>query len=122
PLEPTAPEVLALHCEEGGLLERAVGHYARAGATAVRHSAHVEAIRHLRRAIALLARLPASPERDRREFDLQIALGPSLIALNGYGDADAERAFARARELSRAVDAGAQRLAAIYGLSTYYQA
>lgn len=122
PLEHTAPEVLALHCEEGGMVDRAVVHYAMAGKAAVRHSAHVEAIRHLRRAIELLQRMPPERERDRREFDLQIGLGPSLIAINGYADADAERAFARARELSGEIDAGPQRLTAIYGLSTYYQA
>lgn len=115
-------EVVALHCEEGGLAERAVAHYARAAELATRRSAHTEAIRHLRRAIALLDRIPEGADRERREFELQAALGPALITLHGYGEPEAARAFERARMLCGEMDEGPRLARVLYGLSTYYQA
>jgi len=118
----SAPEVVALHCEEGGMVDRAVAYYTAAGQAATRKSAHVEAIRHLRRAIELLKQLPPDPDLNRRELELQMGLGPPLIALYGYGDPEAERVLLRARELSGEINDGPLRLHATYGLSTYYQA
>jgi class 3 adenylate cyclase/tetratricopeptide (TPR) repeat protein len=116
------PEVVALHCEEGGLFERAVDHYARAAEVATRRSAHTEAIGHLRRGIALLDRTPAGLDRERREFDFQAALGPALITLHGYGEPEAASAFERARALCGEMDEGPRLARVLYGLSTYYQA
>ena len=116
------PEVVALHCEEGGLAERAVDYYGRAAEAATRSSAHTEAIRHLRRGIDLLDRIPAGSERDRREFELQAALGPALITLHGYGEPEAARAFERARLLCGEMDEVPRLARVLYGLSTYYQA
>ena len=115
-------EVVALHCEEGGLAERAVDHYARAAEFATRRSAHTEAIRHLRRGIELLDRTPEGSDRERREFELQAALGPALITLHGYGEPEAARAFERARLLCGEMDEGPRLARVLYGLSTYYQA
>src|SRR5712691_3941354 len=44
----TQPEVLAYHLTKAGLADRAVGHWQRAGHRAIKRSAHVEAISHLR--------------------------------------------------------------------------
>jgi class 3 adenylate cyclase/tetratricopeptide (TPR) repeat protein len=115
-------EVIASHCEQGGRSEQAVAHYGRAAEQATRRAAHVEAIRHLHKAIELLEQLPASAERDRREFELQAALGPALITLHGYGEERAARAFERARALCGEMDDGPRLARALYGLSTYYQA
>jgi class 3 adenylate cyclase/tetratricopeptide (TPR) repeat protein len=115
-------EVIASHCEQGGRTEPAVAHYARAAEQATRRSAHVEAIRHLHKAIELLEQLPEGAERDRREFELQAALGPALITLHGYGEERAARAFERARALCGEMDGGPRLARALYGLSTYYQA
>ena len=41
------PELLAHHCAEGGLVERAVEYWFAAGERALRASANVEAIQHL---------------------------------------------------------------------------
>jgi tetratricopeptide (TPR) repeat protein len=74
-------------------------------------SALDEAVTMFRRALALLADLPPSPEsrdRDALELDIRIALGSPLVALEGYGSRDAhqlyERALSLCRKLHRPVD------------------
>src|SRR5207244_5930287 len=71
----TQPELLAHHCMEAGLIAQAVRYWQKAGQSAVQRSAHVEAIAHLRQGLELLATLPETPERIRREVDMLIALG-----------------------------------------------
>src|SRR6058998_3219267 len=78
------PELLAHHYTEARLTEQAVHYWSKAGQSAVQRSAHVEAIAHLRQGLALLQTLPETPERTRREVDMLIALGASLIATKGF--------------------------------------
>jgi class 3 adenylate cyclase len=48
------PELLAQHCTEAGLTEKAISYWHKAGQSAVQRSAHVEAISHLTKGLALL--------------------------------------------------------------------
>ena len=66
---------LAVHFERGGEVHRAVHYWQQTGDNAARRNAHHEAIAALRRALALLAMLPESPERVQRELTLQLTLG-----------------------------------------------
>ena len=93
------PELLARHCAEAGLAERAVEHWQRAGQRALARSATAEAVTHLTHGLKALAGLPAGPERRRRELALQLALGQALIAAKGFAAPETGRAYARAREL-----------------------
>jgi class 3 adenylate cyclase/tetratricopeptide (TPR) repeat protein len=95
-----APEVVALHYAEAGLVAPAIEHYQRAGVRASQRSANREAIQHLGRAIELLGRLPEGVERDRQELRLQIEIALALSAARGWADAQCEAAFARATELA----------------------
>jgi predicted ATPase len=95
------PESLAHHLTEAGLLDRAIPYWQKAAEVAVRRSANVEAAGHLKKALKLLARLPENSETARKEFDLQIALGPALMAIKGYADPDVQGAYAKARTLCR---------------------
>ena len=70
-----------------------------AGTRAVMRSAMVESARHYLRALELLSALPENIERDRRELELQLAIGPVLTAVKGFAAAETERAYERAREL-----------------------
>jgi hypothetical protein len=54
----TQPEILAHHCTEGGLVERAVEYWFGASEHALRASANVEAIEHLSRGLQSLQSLP----------------------------------------------------------------
>src|SRR5262249_20373797 len=70
-----------------------------AGKNAALRSANVEAIAHLRRGIEVTAHLPEGESRNRTELDLQLVLGPCLIAMHGPAESNALATFARAREL-----------------------
>ena len=93
------PELVARHCTEAGLIEKATQYWLRAGKSAAARYANVEAIAHLRRGIEVLDRLPESPTKDRTDLDLQLALGPCIIATQGAASDMAAAIFARARQI-----------------------
>ncbi|HKB40980.1 MAG TPA: hypothetical protein VKD72_31420 [Gemmataceae bacterium] len=78
-----------------------------------------QAIGHLRRAIALLAELPAGAERDEREVLLQIALGSSLAAARGIGHAETGETYERAWALSDSAGDSVRRTV-LGGLAIYH--
>ena len=55
------PELVARHCTEAGLIEKAAGLWGRAGLRSLERSALVEAVEQFLRALAQIATLPASP-------------------------------------------------------------
>jgi DNA-binding winged helix-turn-helix (wHTH) protein/predicted ATPase len=112
---------LAMHFERGHDLPRAVQYLQMAGAQAVQRSAHHEAFQHLTRGLALLATLPETPARTQRELDLQIALGPVLIAIKGAGAPEVEQTYARARALCAQVGETPQLVSALRGLCRFYR-
>jgi serine/threonine protein kinase/tetratricopeptide (TPR) repeat protein len=71
-----------------------------------------------RRGLALLQRLPDTPERNERELPLQIILGNALIALKGHASLEFEESFLRARELCRQIGETPYLLPTLYGLTT----
>jgi DNA-binding SARP family transcriptional activator len=106
-IEAASPQ-LAAHYDQAGMVEPAIEAYRVAGARAVAVSALDEAVTLFRRALALLADLPPSPDRDALELDVRIALGSPFVALEGYGSKGAhqlyERALSLCRKLHRRVD------------------
>lgn len=90
---------LAVHFEEGRRFDRAARCLQAAANTASRRGAGEEARLSLERALALLRELPASPERDEREAELQVLLGSVVMASDGWAAPAAEAAFDRARML-----------------------
>ncbi len=113
------PEQVARHCEAGGLADRAIEYYRRAAAMTSERSAHAEAIGHLRRAIALLETLPASPQRHERELGLQVALGASLSASKGWGADESRDTYDRARALCNDLGDRPERFPVIRGLVAF---
>jgi class 3 adenylate cyclase len=81
--EPTIPEVLAHHLTAAKRPEEAIKAWREAGVSATRRSAHVEAIAHLRRGIALLDEIAQPPLRRQLELNLQASLIGPLIATQG---------------------------------------
>jgi len=114
------PEVVAHHYAEAGLAAPAIPYYQRAGQRAMQRFAHAEAIAHLHKALELLGTLPESAERSRQELQLQVALGPSLIAAKGYGNREVERVYWRARELCQQVGEEPEIVRVVIGLSMFY--
>jgi class 3 adenylate cyclase/tetratricopeptide (TPR) repeat protein len=114
--EGTPPEVVARHCTEAGLTDKAVGYWHLAGERAMELSAYREAIAHLGRAHELLLTLTAGAERDLRELELQLALGAAWIPAKAYSADEVRRAYESAVELSRRVGSADQRFVALRGL------
>ncbi len=98
-LAASQPETLAQHYTAAGLFLEAVTQWAVAGQRAVARSAFAEAISSFTRALELLATLPESEARDRREIDLLSGLGLALISTRGFSSQEVEQTYARAGAL-----------------------
>jgi tetratricopeptide (TPR) repeat protein len=121
-LEARFPEIvtaqavlLAHHCEEAGLTEKAVEYWLAAGQQAWGRSATAEAVRLLRRGLALVPALPDGEWRREREFDLQIALSRALTADRGWGAPELDDVHSRVRELALALQRPRALLFALWG-------
>ena len=79
-------------------------------------SANVEAIAHLTKGLALLAKLAESPERDAKELQFLTAVGPAYITARGYASPEVGPALLRACELCRRIDAPVQLLGILLGM------
>jgi predicted ATPase len=90
---------LAHHYTEAGLSKQAIGYWHRAGQRAIERSAHLEAISHLQKGLALLKTMPDTSEGAQQELLLLTTLGPALMATQGYAAPEVEGVYARAREL-----------------------
>ena len=91
------PELLAHHCTEAALFEKAVGYWLKAGHQALARSAMVEAVSRLRKGLELVPQLEL--RRSEHELDLQVALGKALMTTQGYAARATGEAFDRARYL-----------------------
>jgi class 3 adenylate cyclase/tetratricopeptide (TPR) repeat protein len=98
------PTLLAQHCAEAGLSEKAVVYSLKAGEQALARSAMTEAVAQLRRGLSVLASLPDGPWRQRQELDLQSALCSALCATKGLAAADVGETLGRARVLAEQLD------------------
>ena len=110
---------LATHFERGGDVARAIIYHHAAGDSAGARSAAREAIEHYRRALQLLTGLADSHERTQREITLNIALGPHLLASEGFGAPAAEQVYRRAQGLCEGIGATRELFTALWGLWLY---
>ena len=94
--EPTVLEALAHHLFEAGAFDEAISAWLRAGLSATRRSAHVEAITHIRRGLGLLDQIPDPSLRRQLELSLLASLMGSLLATQS----------ATSRELADCCDRG----------------
>jgi class 3 adenylate cyclase/tetratricopeptide (TPR) repeat protein len=98
------PALLARHCAEAGLAEKAVVYWLKAGQQALARSATTEAAAQLRKGLDALDGLPDGPGRQQLELDLQLALGWALIAAKGHSAPEAGATFAQVRALAEQID------------------
>lgn len=94
-----APELIAHHWTEAGVIDRGVTGWLTAGQRASQRSEYREAIAHLRRGLELIPRLGDSHTQRERELALLLALGPALITTEGGGTPQVAAVYARALEL-----------------------
>jgi class 3 adenylate cyclase/predicted ATPase len=93
------PELVARHCTEAGLIEKAVSLWGKAGQRSLARSALVEAAEQLGRALNQIVTLPATPELRREQITLQIALINALFHVKGYAAPETKAAVEQARYL-----------------------
>lgn len=121
-LAETEPDWIARHYEEAGLVDQAVKYYHLANERAMRTSAHLEGIHHLRRAITFVSQSPDERGRLRHELTLQNDLAARLMACKGYAHRETEVAFDRIRSLcSQAVDDTDIRVRSLSSLAAFHQ-
>ncbi len=99
------PELLARHCTEAGMSEKAAGLWGKAGRLSLERSALVEAAQQLARAIDLIGTLTPTPARRYEQIRLQVALLTPLIHLKGYAAPETKAAAERARLLIEQAEA-----------------
>ena len=114
------PELLARHLSEAGIHDRAIDWWLRAGRMERQRSANKEAIGHLTRALAMLEGASPGEARDRQELEVQVALGPPLIATEGFAAPQVAAAYARAEALARRLGNESHRARALRGLLHVY--
>jgi predicted ATPase len=116
------PQLLAQHCAEAGLNEKAVGYWLTAGQQAVVRSAMTEAVSQLQKGLDLLAKLPEGSQHQRQELDLQIGLARALLATQGYAAPAVAEAYGRARSLADQLDLAPNYLAPLlHGLWAFHR-
>ena len=93
------PEVMARHCTEAGLIEKAAHLWGKAGQRSLNRSALIEAVEQLSRALAHIAALPSNVELRREQIGLQVALINPLMHVKGYAAPETKEAAEQARRL-----------------------
>jgi len=119
-----APDIaaeLAVHFAQGRDSHQAVQYLRHAGDNAMRRWAHEEAIAYIRRGLELLEKQPDTPVRAQQELDLQLALGPALMAAKGWAAPEVEQTYARARGLCTQVGQIPQLFSTLRGLWRFYR-
>jgi class 3 adenylate cyclase len=96
----TRPAVLARHYTESGSPEDAITWWERAAERALAPSAHVEAVSHLKSALALLGELAAAG-RHEREVRLRLKLVAPLVATTGLASRESEENYVRITALTQ---------------------
>jgi predicted ATPase len=90
------PDLLARHCTEAGLIDKAASLWGKAGLRSRDRSALVEAIEQLGQALGQIATLPGTPALRREEIRFQVALLYPLTHVKGLAASEAKAATERA--------------------------
>jgi tetratricopeptide (TPR) repeat protein len=114
------PERLARHYAGAERYIDANEYYLVAGLKAAHGGATLEAVEHLQRGVDLLKYIEDDSARLPLELDLNLALGPALVAVRGFGAEEVEASFSRGRVLCNKIGASEKLLPALHGLMDYY--
>jgi len=114
---------LAHHYARSSNTEKTIEYLDRAGRQAIKRGALKEAELCLKQAIAALSTTPETPERTRREFNLQFVLWQVLSGTRGFGTDEPVLAARRMRELGEKIGNPEQLINALRAawLSAYVQ-
>ena len=93
------PELLARHCTEAGLVEKAVDLWGKAAQRSLARSALAEATTQFARALNQIATLPGTPTLRQLQMELQVGLVNGLMHVKGYAAPETKAATEQARLL-----------------------
>ena len=110
------PVLLAHHFASAGRAEEAIEYYFRAGQNASQRWSSAEAVQHLQDGLSLLEAVDDEDQRSRLELRLQMALGPAMMSIKGWGSSEAKEPYDRASELSSRIGDGREHFTALWGL------
>ena len=110
---------LALLLEAARDFSRAADYFLVAAQNAVRVFANQEAVVLACRGVELLASLPDTPERARKELALQITLGPALFSTRDWTAPDIEAVYTRAHVLCRELGESPALFPALWGICLF---
>ncbi|WP_024514375.1 adenylate/guanylate cyclase domain-containing protein [Bradyrhizobium sp. Tv2a-2] len=99
------PELLARHCTEAGLTEKAAELWGKAGLRSLARSALAEATEQLASALAQIAALPGTTALRRHQIKLQVGLANALMHTKGYASSDTKASLDQARLLIERAEA-----------------
>jgi class 3 adenylate cyclase/tetratricopeptide (TPR) repeat protein len=116
----TAPEVVARHCSEARLNDRASMYWYEVGQWAMRRSAYTEALAHLNAGLKVLDDIHVSPQRARQALRLQLTRAEALQATQGYIAQETMDAYSNALELAREVGCPVDIFPALRGIHIAY--
>ncbi len=111
---------LANHYSRSGHNAKAVEYLAKAAKREISQNAYRGALRHLKSAIELVPGLEKAEERDRRELDLLIDYGVTLLVLEGWYVPDLGGAYQRALELCKQLGEEQHRLSVLFGIGSFH--
>lgn len=112
------PEMMAHHCEAGGLAVKALEYYVRAGDAAAVRSANREAIHHYEHAINALKTLPDSQEKSRQQLNLLMMISGCQMSAFGWGHPDVANTHKRIQKAYQNVNDPGLRSEALLALAT----
>ena len=115
-----APEVMAFHLTQAGSGEEAIAAWLAAAVISARGSAHVEAIDHIQKGLALLEKVAELARRRQLEVDLLAVLIASISVTQGPTSPALLQSCERGQALCRAANAGAKIFPFIFGQFTYF--
>ena len=101
----TQPELLARHCTEAGLIEKAASLWGKSGQRSLERSAFVEAREQITRALDHIATLPSTSALRREQIQLQVALLVPLYYIKGWGAPETKAAVEQAHLLFEQAEA-----------------
>lgn len=110
-----SPELVAQHAAEALQFDKASQYWLRAGQLAVARSAHLEAANQLEHGLQVLRELPDTAATAARRLQCLVALGPSLILIEGPGSPRAEALYTEAVQLCERVEPSLDHVAAFWG-------
>ena len=99
------PELLARHCTEAGLIEKAAALWGKAGQRSLERSALFEAVAQFTRALDQIATLPGTPALRREQINLQVALITPLLHIKGQAAPETKAAVEQAHLLIEQAEA-----------------